>query len=90
MVRLLVRWVRRRRYRRGYLRSVHWKQYRCAWWRAHPLARCAVCGCGHPLDLHHITYARLGEERFTDVVPLCRADHDAVHGRGGGRQALRA
>jgi hypothetical protein len=30
-------------------------------------------------DLHHRTYARLGAELFDDLVPLCRADHAALH-----------
>ena len=80
--RLLGHWFRQQDYRHCYLESEHWIEFRHAWWRAHPFARCSVCGCGHPLDLHHVTYARRGRERFTDVVPLCRADHNAVHRRG--------
>jgi hypothetical protein len=34
------------------------------------------------LHLHHLTYERLGEERFEDVTIICRACHDKEHGRG--------
>ena len=43
---------------------------------------CAVCSDPwEPKrdDLHHHDYSRLGRERFEDLVPLCRDDHDAVH-----------
>jgi 5-methylcytosine-specific restriction endonuclease McrA len=33
------------------------------------------------LHLHHITYERLGEERFEDVMIVCRPCHDKEHGR---------
>lgn len=72
----------RREYRACYLRSPHWLALRARWWRAHPDATCLHCGCGHPLDLHHITYARVGHERLDDLVPLCRIGHDLAHRYG--------
>ena len=42
---------------------------------------CAVCSAPN-VDLHHKTYIRLGEERLTDVVPLCREHHDQLHEEG--------
>ncbi|HEX3424773.1 MAG TPA: hypothetical protein VHT30_01485 [Acidimicrobiales bacterium] len=74
-----------------YLRSAHWHRFRAAWWAAHPGAVCADCGGGdHPMDLHHVTYQRLGHERFSDVVPLHRACHELRHGRvvAPGRRAV--
>jgi hypothetical protein len=71
-------------YRKCYLPGEHWRTFRGAWWAAHPSARCLTCGRGHPLDLHHLTYARRGHEQFSDVIPLCRADHELAHGRGSG------
>jgi 5-methylcytosine-specific restriction endonuclease McrA len=32
-----------------------------------------------PLDLHHRTYKRLGEENLHDLVPVCRSCHDLIH-----------
>ncbi len=43
---------------------------------------CQACDAPWTLihgDLHHRTYVRLGAERFDDLVPLCRADHAALH-----------
>lgn len=34
---------------------------------------------GHTIDLHHLTYERIGCERDTDVIPLCRSCHKLVH-----------
>jgi hypothetical protein len=39
---------------------------------------CTVCH-DENVDLHHKTYKRLGEERLTDLVPLCRLHHDQLH-----------
>lgn len=41
--------------------------------------RCAVCQ-GAWSDLHHMSYERMGRERHSDLVALCRTDHDWVHG----------
>lgn len=30
-------------------------------------------------DLHHVTYARVGEEHLTDVRILCRVCHALLH-----------
>jgi 5-methylcytosine-specific restriction endonuclease McrA len=85
------RWSRRRLQRRGqydsYLNSAAWYRKRQQWyvqWQqetgTEPL--CAVCErvwtlrLGH---LHHRTYARLGHELLTDVIPLCPADHARLH-----------
>jgi hypothetical protein len=43
---------------------------------------CAICGRPWTLkdgDLHHRSYARLGQERFEDLVPLDRVCHEALH-----------
>lgn len=42
-------------------------------------------GCGRertdtrPLDVHHLTYERLGNERAEDLVVLCRRCHEEQH-----------
>ena len=40
--------------------------------------RCLICGSSD-FDLHHRSYARLGEEELFDLVPLCRRHHDQLH-----------
>ncbi len=40
--------------------------------------RCLVCGACD-FDLHHRTYARLGEEELFDLVPLCSMHHKQLH-----------
>ena len=62
----------------SYLRSVRWKRFRAV---VLILAggRCADCG-ENAEHVHHLTYARLGNERLEDVVPLCRFCHENRHG----------
>lgn len=77
--------LRRAQYE-GYLLSPRWAAKR----RAKLIEAnytCAVCGyCGTknpidiPLDVHHKTYARLGDERLTDLEVLCRGCHERKHG----------
>lgn len=61
-----------------YLASEHWKSFRSRYRRSGRPMRCAVCNKG-PIQLHHHTYSRLGQEFLGDVTPLCRAHHVAVH-----------
>lgn len=55
----------------GYLKTDHWRQRReLALERAE--RRCQECGKGGPLEVHHLTYARLFQERDEDLLVLCR------------------
>jgi 5-methylcytosine-specific restriction endonuclease McrA len=78
--------ARRARYD-SYLASRAWHDKRRSWYAAWLTIagiepRCLVCGrlwtlkAGH---LHHTTYARLGDEDLSDLVPLCQADHRKLH-----------
>lgn len=71
-------------YRAEYLASEHWKATRRA-----ALRRVGYC-CQHcglrvepdqrwRLDVHHLTYARLGAELDTDLEVICRACHQKEH-----------
>ncbi len=40
---------------------------------------CQGCFESRPLDVHHLTYDRIGEELGTDLVSLCRYCHDKIH-----------
>lgn len=44
---------------------------------------CQDCRCtDRPLDVHHLNYNRLGRERMSDLVSLCRRCHDKRHRNG--------
>ena len=63
---------------RAYLRSDHWQQLRrqtlIVW-----DYRCAICNSANFVEVHHRDYSRLGHERATDVIALCRKCHGLFH-----------
>ena len=65
-----------------YLKSESWQQKRRNLARSAD-AKCFCCGAiprpGNVLDLHHLTYARVGHELPSDLVAICRSCHDIVH-----------
>ena len=64
----------------AYLRSPHWQEVRRRYWASKLPKCCVVCRRNDvPLDLHHRTYKRIGKERLTDLVPLCRRCHKETH-----------
>jgi hypothetical protein len=85
------RWSTRRLARRcryaAYIDSRKWLDRRERWHADHlrltgaePV--CVVCGQPWRLradDLHHASYTRLGDEAHRDLIPMCRADHQALH-----------
>lgn len=62
----------------AYLASSGWRARRAAYFAAHSKV-CAACAKQTGVDLHHMTYERLGVEPDSDFMPLCRRCHDAVH-----------
>mgnify|MGYP003418506387 CR=1 FL=1 len=62
-----------------YIRSDEWKEFRKGYFQRHE-KKCRVCGSAHNIQLHHITYERLGNEADDDLAPLCEGCHDEVHG----------
>ena len=58
----------------AYLASPEWAAVRFA-----AVARagyvCEECGREGPLQVHHLTYARFGAERDTDLIALCARCH---------------
>lgn len=44
---------------------------------------CVSCNSNVPLEVHHITYIRFGNESNEDLVSLCRECHQAIHTRLG-------
>jgi hypothetical protein len=64
----------------AYLRSPHWLLMRT---RARRRAgyRCQRCESdASRLEVHHLTYARLGWERDSDLIVLCEPCHEQEHG----------
>jgi len=41
-------------------------------------AVCVVCGA-RPVELHHLDYGRLGNEKHDDITALCHAHHARNH-----------
>lgn len=41
--------------------------------------QCEVCGIKHKLQVHHLTYERLGNEKDEDLKVLCWACHEREH-----------
>jgi len=62
-----------------YLDSNHWKNFRRTYLENLGLYRCEFCHAGAPLNLHHKTYKRLGNENLDDVVLVCESCHTAIH-----------
>ena len=69
-----------RSYRR-YLLSDYWRATRERYRASRLPQGCWVCRAPN-VDLHHRTYARLGNEKVSDLVPLCREHHDQLHEEG--------
>jgi hypothetical protein len=68
---------RRRNYDQ-YMKSPEWRER-----RSQVLQRCkGICeGCGknHAVQVHHLTYERLGDEMLFDLVAVCLHCHERLH-----------
>jgi len=60
-----------------YINSPEWQKKRRSFNSRE--AVCLSCGVGGVLDLHHVTYQRLGEEGPDDCVWVCRGCHKNIH-----------
>jgi hypothetical protein len=60
-----------------YYLSLHWQR---AWARTMERAghTCEICG-SEARNVHHLTYERLGGERISDLLALCRQCHLDIH-----------
>lgn len=61
-----------------YLDSPHWKAIRKRLYREYEY-KCAMCGSPKNLNVHHITYDNLGEEKDEDLTVLCQKCHSELH-----------
>ena len=64
-----------------YLKSPEWARLkRIA--RAIAVNKCQVCNSSQSLEVHHRTYARIGNELVSDLIVLCGACHALFHKHG--------
>lgn len=63
---------------RAYLLTSEWRQTRNAKLRKAGY-RCEVCGSKRALQVHHLSYERLGAERDEDLQVLCAGCHEDQH-----------
>ena len=62
---------------KAYLRTPAWRSLSTqAKERDH--YRCVLCGSPDNLEVHHKTYARIGNERLSDLVTLCQRCHGII------------
>lgn len=67
---------------RDYLRTPEWQERRKRHIKSAGF-RCQVCNSsGVPLDVHHRTYERRGDEYYKDLLALCRNCHEIFHREG--------
>ncbi len=60
----------------AHMKSSRWKNTRLALFKLRG-KKCEACGSNHPsLEVHHITYERLGHERLADLKIVCKACHE--------------
>lgn len=62
----------------AYLQSAHWTDLKKRYFASRLPKTCLVCGSSH-VQMHHVTYKRIGTEWLNDLVPLCDLHHGQVH-----------
>ena len=65
---------------KAYLQSDEWKAKRTAV-RRRARGWCERCKVRVRVDVHHLTYANVGNEPLTDLIGVCRGCHRFLHGR---------
>lgn len=63
---------------RWYVRSKPWQKKRLQI-IARQKGKCKRCGLSGRLEVHHLTYKRLGHERHYDLEALCPRCHKKYH-----------
>lgn len=61
-----------------YLKTNHWHKKKAAYKQEH-VYQCNMCDETGCLDLHHMTYERIGNEPFEDLLYLCKSCHRTIH-----------
>lgn len=60
-----------------YIRSTEWKRKKSELLKNHPF--CTRCSSKEKLQVHHMNYRNLGNEKDLDLVVLCKKCHKKVH-----------
>lgn len=60
-----------------YIQSAEWFEKRDSRLR-YDDSKCRTCGSRVNLEVHHITYERLGDELLEDLITLCKECHQAI------------
>ena len=64
----------------SYIRSGRWRRVRRERLRIDGF-KCAICGARENLQVHHMSYERLGQTgEIFDLITLCRECHAMIHG----------
>lgn len=63
----------------AYLKSFHW-HFMIRLKRESVGNKCEKCESSHNLQVHHLTYDRIGHERLDDLQVLCEYHHKEIHG----------
>lgn len=64
-----------------YLHSTEWRSKRALVLKRSS-GECEGCGLSRATQVHHITYARLGNEMLFDLVAVCDECHERIHHGG--------
>jgi hypothetical protein len=65
----------------AYLRSDAWRQVKLRYLQSGLPKHCYTCGAPWRIGFHfrHRTFQTLGNERLSDIAPVCPACHEALH-----------
>lgn len=62
-----------------YIASPEWADVRARYKRSIRPQDCGLCGTSEKIEIHHLTYERVGEEELSDLTALCRDCHSMLH-----------
>lgn len=76
--------MRDRKQYKEYLRSNKWKSKRSERilrdkGQCQAIINSKKCKSTHKTEVHHLTYARFGNELMIDLITLCNKHHVAIH-----------
>lgn len=72
----------------AYIRSPEWQAVKQRYRASRLPQDCLRCGSSENIELHHRSYRRLGRERLSDIVPLCRDCHRRLHHARNDRRSV--
>jgi len=61
-----------------YINSKAWRRKKARYYKKHGKI-CQICGSDKYVELHHLTYKRLGQEPDEDLQALCKGCHQNTH-----------